>query len=140
MREKGNRGVDPLRTRQVEPGPQSPRTMMYGCFACRRTDPPHRPYSSGVPTRPFCLRPPPSPTHSSRRSLGHATFAALQVPRSGPTTGRALRPTSLPLIGLLTPAPLGTLPVLPGSRRALPLRAARTHLGPRGGWITPSSP
>ena len=107
MREKGNSGVDPLRTRQVEPGPQSPRTMMYGFFACRRTDPPHRPSSSGVPARPSCLRPPPSPTHSSRRSRGHAGFAALQVLCSGPTTGRASRPTSLPLIGLLTPVLLG---------------------------------
>ena len=107
MRAKGNSGVDPLRTRQVEPGPQSPRTMMYGFFACRRTDPPHRPSSSGVPTRPSCLRPPPSPTHSSRRSRGHAGFAALQVLCSGPTTGRASRPTSLPLIGLLTPVLLG---------------------------------
>ena len=107
MRAKGNSGVDPLRTRQVEPGPQSPRTMMYGFFARKRTDPPRRPSSSGVPTRPFCLRPPPSPTHSSRRSLGHAGFAALQVLCSGPTTGRASRPTSLPLIGLLTPVLLG---------------------------------
>ena len=79
---------------------------MYGFFA-KRTDPPHRPYSSGCPSRPSCLRPPPSPTHSSRRSLGHAVFAALQVLHSGPSTDRASLATSLPLIGLLTPVPPG---------------------------------
>ena len=95
------------RIRQVEPDRQSPRTMMYGFFAGQRTDPPHRPCSSGVPAQPSCLRPPPSPTHSSRRVRGHAAFAALQVLFSGPTTGRASRPISLALIGLLTPAPAG---------------------------------
>src|SRR5271157_5409108 len=71
---------------QVDPGRQYPRTVMYGFFA-KRTDPPHRPYSSGCPSRPSCLRPPPSPTHSGRRSLGHAVFTALQVLLSGPSTG-----------------------------------------------------
>jgi len=33
MRAEGNRGVDPRRTRQVAPDPQSPRTVMYGVFA-----------------------------------------------------------------------------------------------------------
>jgi hypothetical protein len=28
---------------------------------------------------PYCLRLPPSPTHSGRRSLGHVTFITLQV-------------------------------------------------------------
>jgi hypothetical protein len=114
MREKGNCRVDPRRTRQVDPDPQYPRTMMYGFFARRRTAPPHRPCSSGVPTRPSCLRPPPSPTHSSRRVRGHGAFATLQVLFSGPTTDSASRPTSLPLIGLLTPAPAGDAASPPG--------------------------
>ena len=91
---------------QVDPGRQYPRTVMYGFFA-KRTDPPHRPYSSGCPSRPSCLRPPPSPTHSGRRSLGHTVLAALQVLHSRPSTGRASLATSLPLIGLLTPVPPG---------------------------------
>ena len=94
--------VDPRCVRQVGRGDQYPQTMMYGFFA-ERTDPPHRLYSSGFPSLPFCLRPPPSPTHSGRRSLGHAVLAALQVLFGGPTTDRASLPTSLPLIGLLTP-------------------------------------
>ena len=53
------------------------------------TDPPHRPYSSGFPSLPSCLRPLPSPAHPCRRSLGHAAFTALQVLFSGPTTDRA---------------------------------------------------
>ncbi len=97
--------MDPRHARRVDPGRQYPRAMMYGFFA-ERTDPPHRPCSSGCPCRPSCLRPPPSPTHSGRRSLGHAVLAALQVLLSGPTTDRASLPTSLPLIGLLTPAVL----------------------------------
>jgi hypothetical protein len=96
--------IAPVRLSQA---PQYPRTMMYGFFARQRIDPPHRPCSSGVPTRSSCLRPPPSPTHSSRRVRGHGAFATLQVLFSGPTTGRASRPISLPLIGLLTPAPAG---------------------------------
>jgi hypothetical protein len=91
---------------QVDPGRQYPRTVMYGFFA-KRTDPPHRPCSSGIPSPPFCLRPPPSPTHSGRRSLGRTAFTALQVPCSGPTTDRASLATSPPLIGLLTPVPPG---------------------------------
>jgi len=106
-REKGNGRVDPRRTRQVAPDPQSPRTLMYGFFARQRTDPPQRLCSSGVPTPPSCLRPPPSPTHSSRRVRGHVAFTTLQVLFSGPTTDRASRPISLPLIGLLTPALAG---------------------------------
>ena len=91
---------------QVDPGRQYPRTVMYGFFA-KRTDPPHRPYSSGCPSRPSCLRPPSSPTHSGRPARrDHAVLAALQVLFSGPTTDRASLPTSLPLIGLLTPAVL----------------------------------
>ena len=103
---KGNYRVDPLRARQVDPGHQYPQTMMYGFFATR-TDPPHRLYSSGFPSRPSCPRPPPSPTHSGRRSLGRAVLAALQVLHSGPSTDRASLATSLPLIGLLTPVPPG---------------------------------
>jgi hypothetical protein len=140
MREEGDRRVAPRRTRRVEPGPPVSSDADVRVFARRRTDPPHRPSSSGVPPRPSCLRPPPSPTHSSRRVRGPVAFATLQVSCSGPTTGQASRPTSLPLIGVLTPAAAGTLPVLLRSRRVLPYRAARTHLGTRGGWITPSSP
>ena len=97
----GKNQVDPRCVRQVDRGDQYPRTMMYGVFA-ERTDPPHRLYSSGFPSLPFCLRPPPFPTHSGRRSLGHAVLAALQVLFGGPTTDRASLPTSLLLIGLLT--------------------------------------
>src|SRR5712691_3631696 len=56
---------------------------------------------------PSCLRLPPSPTHSGRRSLGHAAFAVLEVLLGSPTTGRASLATSLALIGLLTPVPPG---------------------------------
>ena len=101
-RTRGKNQVDPRCVRQVGRGDQYPRTMRYGVFA-ERTDPPHRLYSSGFPSLPFCLRPPLSPTHSRRRSLGHAVLAALQVLFGGPTTDRASLPTSLPLIGLLTP-------------------------------------
>jgi hypothetical protein len=89
-------------TRPVGSGLQYPRTMMYGFFA-KRTDPPHHPYSADYPSLPSCLRLPPSPTHSSRRSLGHAAFAALKVLFGSPTTDRASLATSLPLIGSLTP-------------------------------------
>jgi hypothetical protein len=116
---------------QVGPGRQYPRTVMYGFFA-KRTDPPHRPYSSGCPSHPSCLRPPPSPTHSGRRSLRHAVLAALQVLHSGPSTGRASLATSLPLIGLLTPVHPETLPVLLRSRAVLLYRAIRKHLGAVG--------
>ncbi len=121
----------PRHARQVDPGRQSPRAVMYGFFA-KRTDPPHRPCSSGCPSRPSCLRPPPSPTHSGRRSLGRTVLAALQVPCSGPTTDRPSLPTSLPLIGLLTPVHLKTLSVLLRSRVVLPYRAVRKHLGAVG--------
>ena len=75
-------------TRPVGSGLQYPRTMMYGFFA-KRTDPPHHPYSADYPSLPSCLRLPPSPPHSSRRSLGHAVFAALKVLFGSPTTDRA---------------------------------------------------
>ena len=89
-------------TRPVGSGTQYPRTMMYGFFA-KRTDPPDHPYSADYPSLPSCLRLPPSPTHSSRRSLGHAAFTALKVIFGSPTTDRASLATSLPLIGSLTP-------------------------------------
>jgi hypothetical protein len=75
---------------------------MYGYFA-KRTDPPQHPYSSGCSSLPSGLRLPPSPTHSSRRSLGHTAFTALQVIFGSPTTVRGSLATSLPLIGSLTP-------------------------------------
>jgi hypothetical protein len=116
---------------RVDPGRQYPRTVMYGFFA-KPTDPPHRPYSSGCPSRPSCLLPPPSPTHSGRRSLGHAVLAALQGLHSGPSTGGASLATSLPLIGLFTPGHPETLPVLLRSRAVLLYRAVRKHLGAVG--------
>src|SRR5215472_6425377 len=97
----GKNQVDPRGVRQVDRGRQYPQTMRYGGFA-QRTDPPHRPDSSSFPFPPGCLRPPLSPTHFRRPSLGHAVLAALQVLFSGPTTDRASLPTSRPLIGLFT--------------------------------------
>src|SRR5271169_4744627 len=76
--------------------------MMYGYFA-KRTDPPQHPYSSGCSALPSGLRLPPSPTHASRRLLGHTAFTVLQVLFGSPTTVRASLPISLPLIGSLTP-------------------------------------
>ena len=120
-----------LRICQVDQVHQSPRTMMYGFFT-KGTDPPHRPYSSDFPALPSCLRLPPSPTHSRRRSLGHTAFTALEVLFGSPTTGRASLPTSLSLIGSLTPILPGTLPVLLRSRITLPYRAICKHLGAVG--------
>src|SRR6267378_8603494 len=93
-------------TRRVEPVRQSPRTRMYGYFT-HGTVPPSRPCSSGSPPLPDHLRRPPSPTHSSRRLRGHATFAALVVLFSRPTTDQAWLALSLALIGPLTPVPPG---------------------------------
>jgi hypothetical protein len=83
----------------------------------------HHPYSSDCPPLPSCLRLPPSPTHSGRRSLGHATFITLQVLFGSPTTDRASLTISLWLIGSLTPVSPETLPVLLRSRAVLPCRA-----------------
>src|SRR6266436_6333773 len=102
MQEKGNISVDPTRICPVGSGRQYPRMMMYGYFA-KRTDPPQHPYSSGCSSLPSGLRLPPSPTHSSRRSLGHTAFTVLQVIFGSPTTVRASLAISLPLIGSLTP-------------------------------------
>jgi hypothetical protein len=102
MQEKGNISVDPARICPVGSGRQYPRMMMYGYFA-KRTDPPQHPYSSGCSSLPSGLRLPPSPTHSSRRSLGHTAFTVLQVIFGSPTTVRASLAISLPLIGSLTP-------------------------------------
>jgi len=102
MQEKGNIGVDLARICPVGSGRQYPRMMMYGFFA-KRTDPPQHPYSSGCSALPSGLRLPPSPTHASRRSLGHTAFTVLQVIFGSPTTVRASLPISLPLIGSLTP-------------------------------------
>src|SRR5215472_5711875 len=89
-----------LCTRRVDPVHQSPRTKMYGYFT-HGTVPPFRPYSSGFLSLPNRLRRLPSPTLFCRRFPGHATFTALQVPFSRPTTDRASLATSLPLIGPL---------------------------------------
>src|SRR6516162_1110766 len=94
--------MDLLGTRQVDPVHQSPRTRMYGFFT-HGTVPPPRPYSSGFLFLPDCLRRLPSPTHFRRRLLGHATFVALVVLRSRPSTDRASLAASLALIGSLTP-------------------------------------
>src|SRR6516225_4659330 len=93
-------------TRRVDPVHQSPRTRMYGYFT-HGTDPPSRPYSSGLLSLPNRLRRLPFPTHLSRRLPGHAAFAALQVLHSRPSTDRASLATSLALIGLLTPVSPG---------------------------------
>src|ERR1700756_5744444 len=98
--------MDLLRTRQVDPVHQSPQTRMYGFFA-HGTVPPSRLYSSGFLSLPDHLRRLPSPTHSGRRSLGHAVFAALQVLFSRRTTDRASLAFSFALIGPLTPMTTG---------------------------------
>src|SRR6266568_9039095 len=104
--------MDLLRTRWVDPVCQSPRTTMYGYFThgfrstgwrvlrTHGTDPPCRPYSSGFLSLPNRLRRLPSPAHFRRRSPGHATFAALVVLHSRPSTDKASLATSLSLIGL----------------------------------------
>ena len=79
---------------------------MYGYFT-HGTDPPPRLCSSGLLSLPNRLRRLPSPTQFCRRSPGHATFAALKVLRSRPSTVRASLATSLLLIGPLTPVPPG---------------------------------
>src|ERR1700757_208337 len=83
----------------------------------------HHPYSSGCPPLPSCLRLPPSPTHSSRRSLGHVTFITLQVLFGSPTTDRASLTTSLLLIGSHTPVPPGDSVSPPEVGHALFFRA-----------------
>src|SRR6267142_1365094 len=95
--------MDLLRTHQVDPVHQSPPTRMYGFFT-HGTVPPSRLYSSGFLSLPDHLRRPPSPTHSGRRLLGHAVFAALQVLFSRRTTDKASLAISLALIGSLTPS------------------------------------
>src|SRR4051812_12702515 len=74
---------------------------MYGYFT-HGTDPPPRPSSSGFFFLPDRLRRLPSPAHFRRRFLGHATFAALVVLHSRPSTDRASLATSLALIGLFS--------------------------------------
>src|ERR1700738_896341 len=93
-------------TRRVDPGHQAPRSRMDGYFT-PGTEPPPRPCSSGFLSRPNRLRRLPSPAHFRRRFPGHAAFAALVVLHSRPSTDRASLATSLSLIGLLTPTPLG---------------------------------
>jgi hypothetical protein len=89
----------------------------------------HHPYSSGCPPLPSCLRLPPSPTHSGRRSLGHVTFITLQVLWGSPTTNRASLAISLALIGLLTP-------VLPGDSASSPevTRCSSVPCRPQTPW------
>src|SRR3984893_17224834 len=91
-------------TRRVDPVHQSPRARMYGYFT-HGTDPPPRPYSSGLLSLPNRLRRLPSPAHFRRRLPGHAAFTALVVLHSRPSTGEASLAISLTLIGLLTPVP-----------------------------------
>src|SRR2546429_9292057 len=78
----------------------------YGFSLKELFHPPHL-YSSGFLSLPDHLRRLPSPTHSGRRSLGHAVFAALQVLFSRRTTDRASLAISLALISPLTPMPPG---------------------------------
>src|SRR5947207_15823949 len=102
--------------------------MMYGFFA-KRTDPPSSSLLFGCPPLPSCLRLPPSPTHSGRRSLGHVTFITLQVLFGSPTTDRASLTTSLLLIGPLTP-------VLPGDSASSPevTRCSSVPSRPQSPW------
>src|SRR4051794_13842212 len=97
--------MDLLYTCGIDPVRQSPRTKMYGSFT-HGTDPPPRPYSSGFFSPSHYLRQLPSPTHSVADS-SVALFPALLVLHSCPSTDRASRAPSLPLIGLLTPVPAG---------------------------------
>src|ERR1700730_10279977 len=92
--------------RRVDPVHQSPRSSMYGYFT-PGTDPPPPPCSSGFLSLPTRLLRLPSPPHCRRRFPGHAAFAALVVLHSRPSTDRSSLATSLSLIGLLTPMPLG---------------------------------
>src|SRR6266566_1208945 len=93
-----------LCTRRVDPVHHSPRTRMYGYFT-HGSDPPPRPCSSGFLSLPNRLRRLPFPAHFRRRFPGHATFTALVVLHSRPSTGRASLAASLALIVLLTPVP-----------------------------------
>jgi hypothetical protein len=63
MQRKGNKQVGHSFHPSGGSGLQYPPTMTYGFFA-KRPDPPHHPYSADYPSLPFCLRLPPSPTHS----------------------------------------------------------------------------
>src|SRR6266700_1765625 len=92
-------------TRRVDPVHQSPRTRMYGYFTMELIHLPalaHLVFSLSLSNR---LRRLPSPAHFRRRFPGHATFTALVVLHSRPSTGRASLAASLALIGLLTPVP-----------------------------------
>src|SRR5260370_30683361 len=100
---------------------------MFGFFT-HGSVPPSRLYSSGFLSLPDRLRRLPSPTHSGRRLLGHAVFAALQVLFSRRTTDRASLAISLALIGPLTPIPPAPRPVLLMSRAVLLYPASRYHL------------
>src|SRR5215472_6742720 len=93
-------------TCRVEPVRQSPRTEMYGYFT-HGTVPPPRPYSSGLACSSRPSSPAAFPNPFGRRFRGHATFIALKVLLSRPTTDRASLALSLALIGSLTPVPSG---------------------------------
>src|SRR5437660_6584687 len=81
----------------------------------------------------------PFPAHFRRRLPGHATFTALEVLHSRPSTDRASLATSLSLIGLLTPVPPGDPASPPEVTRcsSVPCHACvrkriRKHLGAVG--------
>ena len=109
---KSNHRVGPPPARQVDPGHQYHRTMMYGFFA-KRTDPPHRPYSPAARLVPPAFarrlpRPTPVADHSVMRiSPRFRYYSAVRL------LNRASLPTSLPLIGLLTPVFFSRDPVSP---------------------------
>src|SRR4030095_2544524 len=123
--------MDLLGPRRVDPVRQSPRCRAYGYFTHGTVPPPcsFLIWSSALPNRLCRL---PSPAHIRRRFPGHAPFAALLVIHSRPSTGAASLAISLSLIGLLTPVPPETSPVLLRSRAVLPYRAIRKHLGAAG--------
>src|SRR6266704_2878904 len=79
-------------TCRVDPIHQSPRTRMYGYFT-HGTNPPPRPYSSGLVSLPDLLRLPPSPTHPVA-DCSVTSFRLLRVLRSSPATDRAPLPIS----------------------------------------------
>src|SRR3989304_788798 len=83
-----------LGTRWVDPVRQSPRRRAYGSFS-HGTVPPPCSLLLWFPVSSQLSSPAAFPDSSSRRLLGHAVLAALQVLLGSPTTGRASLATSL---------------------------------------------
>src|SRR5690242_6998558 len=98
--------MDLLHPHWVEPVRQSPRPEMYGYFT-HGTVPPSRPCSSRSLSSSQSSSPAAFPDPFGRRLRGRATFTALEVLRSRPTTDAASLAISLVLIGSFTPVPSG---------------------------------